>query len=286
MPGPWSLRYPGVDVTFSDASGVYLRVAPDIADYDIADGDVDSARADGTQVGMDFHHGRTIGVSFGIVGSSEAEMWDRFNQLASYWNAAAVRSAPGALAELVSDRGRSAFGRPRKISPSDVSPEARTMTVDTTFRQVDKLWYGAPDQLTVPFAISQGGGLVAPLKEPLVARGYTTRANTFTVAGTEPTPFVATIRGAILNPGIEIAGVAKYAAQTSLAYDETLTIDTRPGRMSVLRNGTKIASLTRNSDLLTDGVLPPGAGSLTLTGSSSTGNPTATLMWRSATLAP
>ncbi|QKS14795.1 hypothetical protein HUN59_14860 [Curtobacterium sp. Csp2] len=286
MPEPWGLRYPGVDVKFTDASGIYLRVTPDIADYDIADGDVDSARADGTQVGMDFHHGRTIGVTFGILGSSEAEMWDRFNQLASYWNAAAVRSAPGALAELVSPRGRSAFGRPRKISPSDVSPEAKMMTVQTTFRQVDKLWYGAPDQLTVPFAISQGGGLVAPLKEPLVARGYTTRANTFTVAGSEPTPFVATIRGAILNPGIEIAGVAKYAAQTSLAYDETLTIDTRPGRMSVLRNGTKIASLTRNSDLLTDGVLSPGPGSLTLTGSSSTGNPTATLMWRSATLAP
>ncbi|MFJ3381909.1 hypothetical protein ACIPJ2_16040 [Curtobacterium sp. NPDC090217] len=286
MPGPWALRYPGVDVTFDDESGVYLRVAPDLADYDITDADYDNARADGSQVGQDFHGGRTIGVTFGILGRTEAEMWDRFDRLASYWNAAAIRTTPGAVAELVSDRGRSAFGRPRKIAPSDVFPEAGMMTVETTFRQVDKLWYGAPDQLTVPFAISQGGGLVEPLKEPLVARGYTTRANTFTVGGTEPTPFVATIRGAILNPGIEIAGVVRYAAQTSLAYDETLTIDTRPGRMSVLRNGSQIASLTRNSDLLTDGILPPGAGSLVLTGSSSTGNPTATLEWRSATLAP
>jgi hypothetical protein len=286
MPGPWALRYPGVDVTFDDASGIFMRVAPDLADYDIADGDVDNARADGTQFGIDWHGGRTIGVTFGIVGATEAQMWDRFNELASHWNAAAVRAKPGAVAELVSDRGRSAFGRPRKISPSDVFPEAGMMTVETTFRQLDKLFYGEPDQLTVPFAIAQDGGLVEPLVEPLVARGYTTRANTFTVGGSEPTPFVATIRGSILNPGIEIAGVVRYAAATSLAYDETLTIDTRPGRMTVLRNGSRIASLTRDSSLLTAGLLPPGAHSLVLTGSSTTGNPTATLEWRAATLAP
>ena len=286
MPGPWSLRYPGVDVTFSDASGVFLREAPDIADYDIETDDFANIRADDSQFGHDFHGGRTIGLVFGITGSSEAEMWDRFEGLASVWNAAAVRSTPGAVTELVSDRGRSAFGRPRRIAPSDVYPEAGMLSVQATFRQAGKLWYGEPDTLQVPLGLSQGGGLVAPLKEPLVARGTTTRQNTFVVGGREPTPIVATIRGAVLSPVIEVAGCFRYASAASLAFDDWLTIDTRPGRQSVSRNGTKIASLTRTSSLLTDGFLPPGSHTLTLSGSSASGSPTASIDWRSAHLAP
>ncbi|MGW8430940.1 hypothetical protein ACWGJ9_07425 [Curtobacterium citreum] len=286
MAGPWSLRYPGTDVTFTDASGIYLRKVPDVSDYDIADDDADNPRGDGSQVGQDFHGGRTIGLTFGILGATEDEMWARYALLAKWWSADSIRTTPGALAELVSDRGRSAFGRPRKIAPSDVNPVARMMTVEATFRQVDKLWYGTPGQLQVPFALSQGGGLVAPLKSPLVARGYTARQNTFTVGGDVPTPAVVTLAGAILNPAAEVAGAFRFAAPTSLAYDESIVIDARPGRQSVLRNGTKIAALTRTSSLIQDGFLTPGAHTLTLTGSSSTGNPTATIAWRSAHLTP
>jgi hypothetical protein len=287
MPGPWALRYPGVDAVFSDESGIYLRVAPDLGDYDIVTDDTDNVRGDGSTFGEDFHGGRTLSITFGIVGTTETDMWDRFSKLSAYWNAAAIRTTPGALTELVSDRGRSAFGRPRRIRPTDVFPESRMMTVETTFRTTDKLFYGAPDSLAVPLGLTQGGGLKSPLKSPLVARGSTTAANTFVVLGEEPTWPVLTIAGgAILNPVATVPGIFRYAVPASLRYDDSVVIDTRPGRRSVIKNGTQIASLSRTSSFLDEGALTPGGHTLTLSGSSASGNPTATLEWRAAFPSP
>jgi hypothetical protein len=132
------------------------------------------------------------------------------------------------------------------------------------------------------FTAAAGQLLFDGLKSPLVARGYTSRANTFVVAGEVPTWPVITIRGQVLNPAVDVAGVFQFAASTSLAYDETLTIDTRPGVRSILRNGDRIAALTRASSLLTSAALAPGAHTLTLSGSASTGTPSATIAWRAA----
>lgn len=286
MPGPWRIVYPGVDVTFTDESGIYLRKPPEVAEYDIASDDMDNARADGSQVGQDFHGGRTIGLSFGISGRTETEMSDRSERLAGYWDAVSIRTKPGALAELISERGRSAFGRPRKIAPSEVYPEARMMTIEAQFRQVDKLWYGAEESLSVPLALTQSGGFVFPLKFPMVTRGSTTAANTFVVGGEQPTWPVVTIRGPILNPTVEVAGQFRFTAASSLRYDEWLTIDTRPGRRSVSRNGSRIGSLTRTSSLLTAAALPPGSHTLTFSGTSTSGSPSAQIEWRAAYSTP
>lgn len=124
------------------------------------------------------------------------------------------------------------------------------------------------------------------LKFPLVARGYTTSANTFTVLGDVDTWPVVTIKGPILNPTVEVAGCFKFSAKTSLQYDETLRIDTRPGRQTVLRTGSKLAALTRTSTLLAAASLPPGSHTLTLSGSSATGSPTAQIAWRPAYTTP
>jgi hypothetical protein len=124
------------------------------------------------------------------------------------------------------------------------------------------------------------------LRFPLVARGYTSRVNTFVVGGDLPAWPIITIYGQILNPVVTLDNGFRIAAATSLKYDETLTIDTRPGRRSVLRNGTQIAALTRTSDLLEDAALTPGAHTLTLSGSSSTGSPSAVVTWRSTYSTP
>jgi len=130
-------------------------------------------------------------------------------------------------------------------------------------------------------AITTGG-----LKFPLVARGYTAQMNAFVVGGELPAWPIITIRGQVLNPVVEVGGLFRFAASTSLAFDEWLTIDTRPGVRSVLRNGTRIAALTRSSDLLSDAALPPGAHTITLSGSASTGTPTASIRWRAAYSTP
>lgn len=347
MPGSWSLRYPGVDVTFAEGSGVTLREFPGESSPTITDEDYLNVRVDGSSMGVDTIGGRTIPLSFAIDGPTEAIVRGRWAQLRSWWRADAVRSTPGAVAELVSDQGRSAFGRPRRIEPTLAWYHDPVMTVEADFAAVDDLWYGAEDSLQVPFALSQSGGFVfreyadgdgptlvedpagsglfstaglvespagsglyAPdvlvespsasglyattssgvvregLRFPLVTRGYTTSANTFEVAGEEATWPVITIQGPVLNPTVEVAGKFRFSAATSLKYDESLTIDTRPGRQTVLRNGSRIASLTRTSSLLSDAALPPGSYTFTLSGSSSTGAPTAQITWRSAYSTP
>lgn len=120
---------------------------------------------------------------------------------------------------------------------------------------------------------------------PLVARGYTTATNGFVVGGSRPTWPVITIRGQILNPVVDVPGAFTFAAPTSLAYDEWLTIDTRPGRRFVSRNGVQSAKLTRASTLLPSASLRPGAHMMTLTGSTS-GSPSARIAWRPAFTTP
>lgn len=347
MPGSWSLRYPGVDVTFAEGSGVTLREFPGESSPTITDEDYLNVRVDGTSMGVDTIGGRNIPLSFAIDGPTEAVVRSRWAQLRSWWRADAVRSTPGALAELVSDQGRSAFGRPRRIEPTLAWYHDPVMTVEADFTAVDDLWYGAENSLRVPFALSQSGGFVfrqyasgdgptlvedpagsglfstaglvespagsglyAPddliespagsglyattskvvisegHKFPVVARGYTTSANTFEVVGEEATWPVITIQGPVLNPTVEVAGRFRFSAATSLQFDESLTIDTRPGRQTVLRNGTRIASLTRTSSLLSEASLPPGSHTFTLSGSSSSGAPTAQISWRSAFSTP
>lgn len=122
---------------------------------------------------------------------------------------------------------------------------------------------------------------MSPLRSPLVARGYTTRANTFVVGGELDAWPVITIHGQILNPGVRVDGLFSFTYPGSLRYDETLVIDTRPGRRTVLRNGTQIAALSRSSSLLEAAALAPGSHTLTLTGSSSSGSPDAVVSWRS-----
>ncbi|NII42106.1 hypothetical protein E9228_002764 [Curtobacterium flaccumfaciens] len=119
------------------------------------------------------------------------------------------------------------------------------------------------------------------LKSPLVARGSSLQSNTFIVDGELPAWPIITIHGQITNPVVTVAGAFRFASPVSLRYDETLTIDTRPGMRSVLRNGTQIAALARSSDLLEAGALSPGAHTLTLSGSASTGSPAAVMSWRS-----
>ena len=284
MPTPWRLIYPGADLAFGPAaSGLPLSAAPEYGPTDLTVDDEDAARADGVNVGEDFRRGFTITFTLHAYAATQAEAKVLAGLFLRTWRGDGVRSAPGAVAELKSPDGRSVFGRPRRAVVDETLSRFGKYAITADFTTVDDRWYGEPDELTVPLALSQGGGFVFPLRFPLAARGYTTRANSFTVDGDQPTPWVvAEVRGAILNPFVEVPGAFRWSAATSLAYDEWLTIDARPGRRCVLRNGERIASLTRTSDSVDAGVLAPGAHSLILSGSSSTGSPTATLSWRAA----
>jgi hypothetical protein len=282
---PWNLSYPGTSLDFGpEATGLPLSAAPEFGPTDLTVEDASRARADGVVLGSDFRGGTTISFELHAArrDSTEAEAREWAAAFMTAWRGDAIRSSPGAAAELRAPSGRSVFGRPRRASLDENLARYGKYAITADFVTRDDIWYGPEETLKVPLALSQGGGLVSPLRSPLVARGYTSRANGFVVGGALPAWPVITIRGQILNPTVEIAGVAQFGATTSLAFDEWLTIDTQPGVRSVLRNGTRIAALTRASDFLSAAALTPGSHTLTLSGSASTGTPSATVAWRAA----
>lgn len=273
----------GVPLAFgSQQSGYPFSDAPEFGDPDRTAPDKHLPGVDGTVFGVDTLGGQTVTFALNALGEDDDEAEARYAAFRSKWRDPALRGQAGAVATLTSPRGRRAFGRPRRNVPHLYPPGAGAVGITADFETTDDLWYGPEEVLPVPLALSQGGGLVSPLRSPLVARGYTTQANTFVVGGVVPTWPVITLRGQVVNPAVEVAGVFRFAAGTSLAYDEWITIDTRPGRRSVSRNGTRIAALTRSSDSLDRAALNPGAHTLTLTGSASSGNPSASIAWRAA----
>lgn len=286
---PWRLIYPGTDLRFGPrATGLPISEAPSFgpADLTIDDRTLGEARSDGTGFGSDFRGGTTISFALHAIGDTQDQSRDLAGAYLAAWRGDRVRATPGALAELRTPSGRSVFGRPRRAVLDEALARFGKYFIQADFVTADDLWYGRQEQLSVPLRLSQSGGFVLPLRLPMVARGYTTAANVFTVAGEVDSWPIVTIKGPILNPTVEVPGCFRFSAGTSLQYDETLRIDARPGRQTVLRNGSKIAALTRTSTLLPAAALPPGAHTLTLSGSSSTGSPTAQIAWRPAYTTP
>jgi hypothetical protein len=285
MPDPWLLRYGATEFEFSDESGIFLRGFPEISSYEVRDQDQAIYGTDGDRMGVDTLGGRTLGLSFGIEGRTEGEARARRATLERLWNAREVRRVGGAVAELVDlTTGRVAVGRPREIANKSVrlhdSPPG--YDVEANFRMIDPVWYGEKDVVAVPLVSESGGGFVFPIRFPLVMRGYTRREGSFTIEGDFPTWGVIRIPGPVLNPTVSVRDVFTFSAATSLAYDEWIEIDTRPGRRSVTRNGNTVQALTRGSTPLDAAELPLGPHQFVFAGSSASGNPPASLEWAPA----
>lgn len=288
MTGDWTLDCgPDGTILFGpQQSGYPFAIAPEIGDPERTLQDSNLPGVDGATFGVDTLGGQTIAFGLTAVGDTDDEARALYDAFRRTWRADTIRSTPGKLATLTHPSGRSVLGRPRRITPTFFPTDGAAIGITADFATADDLWYGDEDFITVPFALSQGGGFVFPMRFPMVSRGYTTAANTFVVGGARSTWPVVTIRGPILNPVVEVPGAFQFAAATSLAYDEYLTIDARPGIRSVTRNGDRSAALTRASTLLPAASLPVGAHTMTLSGSSSTGTPTARLTWRTAFTTP
>lgn len=284
MTGAWSLRYPGVNVKFTDESGIFLREYPDIGDSDRSNDDGAIPRGDGTKFGSDFIGGRTITLSFGTEGKTPEDVQARYEQLAGMWRADVVRKTAGAIAELVSDSGRSAFGRPRRLAPSAFrqfhSPPQ--IDIEADFQQADDLWYGAEQSMTVGLIPPATGGLMAPLRTPLSTTASSDRSQVFDVDGTIGTWSIIEINGPITNPSVEVVGVFKLQYLITLLAGQRLVIDTRPWVRSVLLGrGSRGGSASRLSSRLSQTLIPSGRQEVVLRGSSA-GNPTARIRWRPA----
>ncbi|MFD0044748.1 hypothetical protein ACFVGV_06110 [Pseudarthrobacter scleromae] len=288
MPNDWRLAYPGEDLAFgSIASRLVFTSAPDLGSLAIRHDDADRPRADGVVFGEDFFGGRTITFDVSVAGEDEAHARELLGRMARAWRADVVRRTPGAVATLVSDSGRIAFGRPRRFASTDeLLPEGMSQVI-ADFATADSVWYGPEHSVSVDLQPRPGGGLLAPLASPLATTSSSDRSTVFTVAGDVDTWPVFEIQGPITNPVVEIVDRLRMEFRTTLAYDETLVVDTRPWGRSILRDGASLAgSLSRASTRLSQAALPPGRHELVLRGLSEAGTARVNARWRDAYLTP
>lgn len=290
MPGAWTLHYPSGATEFSDDSGIFFRSFPDIGTPDVAIDDRAYPYGDGAIMGVDYTAGTTLGMTFGIEGATESEARDRYEALRRLWRGDEVRRTVGAVAELRSDRGRSALGRPRRIAPSDWrlnhTPPGLDVTAD--FQTVDDLWYGPQQVASATLGYRASGGITFPAKFPLTTSPESDRSSVFTVGGDVATWGAFDIFGPIRSPLFEIPGLLRYSfTGLDLAYDQSLRIDTRPWSREVYRNdGAPLGGALDPSSTLLDGAaIPPGQHEFLLRGTT-TGTPRVSVRWRDAFTTP
>lgn len=284
----WTLQYSGVTVPFgTEPTGFNFAAAPEIGMPDIATDDTDRPRSDGVAFGVDTFGGRTVSFAIDVLGAAEADVRGHAAVLAHAWRADVVRNSPGAVATLISDSGRVTFGRPRRFAADNEWQQQDLIRVAADFACADTLWYGAESSQVVTYAPAVGGGLVAPLASPLSTTATSDRSQVFTVGGAVATWPVFEVVGPITNPVVEVVGLFRMEFRTTLAFDQTLVVDTRPWVRSVLRNGASVAgTLSRTSARLSQASVPPGAHELVLRGVSDTATARATVRWRDAYLTP
>lgn len=249
--------------------------------------DQDSPSGDGVTFGRDLLSGPTWGFTFLTNEYTAADALNSLEALAGLWLGNANRSVPGAVSVLrynIGGRTRRVYGRPRRWSLG-VTPDlwGGVAPVIADFRREGALHYD--DELrtiSVGIVPASTGGLLAPLASPLSTASGGARSGVIdSVGGTAPAPFIALIHGPITNPWIAGPGW-RFDFLTTLAYDQSLAIDTRPWAKTILRqDGASLAgTLIRASTALSDARLLPGGAELTFGGIDATGTATCLVSWR------
>jgi hypothetical protein len=284
--GQWQLESGGGPVTFG--WGAEFNLASfEIGEADVEINDQRRPRSDMEAYGRDFFGGRTISFELNALDRDYAVL-GRLARLQQAWNANPVRSRPGATAVLSWTRGgqsRRVYGRPRRFKPVTTLDYAGNVPVSCEFRTSDHLFY---DELESSAAISvtasAQGGLVLPLRPPLVLSSAGSGRIPVRVGGTEPAWLVWVVDGPILNPEIEVVGQWSATLATSIAADSSVVVDPTPWARTVRRNdGANFSgAFTADSQRPSGMRLPPGDHEVILRGVDATGTAGLRLLWRSA----
>lgn len=139
----------------------------------------------------------------------------------------------------IGNRTRRIFGRGREFVHSlDNWSYSGTSPIQCGFKMIDPFYYGDEERsVDLGYAPPVTGGLIAPLKAPLSAKGTgATGIGGYIedVGGTAPTPVVVDVFGPTQYATI-IGDTWSIQYVKPIAYDEVVTIDCRFGHM-VARN--------------------------------------------------
>lgn len=229
-------------------------------------GDFARPRADGSAFGRDFKEGATHELSLLVQGAglSRADRERHVGELAgvleSVWDAARLRGVPGLLARLyVGDRF--AYGRPREVVPDDSGRWDGVAEYGLSFAAESDRWYGQEVLVEIPLVAQATGGLPVPAAVPWVIGGGTGQADrTVVLAGDVASWPVFTLHGPVKDPWIDVPGSGRMNFKVDLAWDQSLTVDTRPWNRSIRRDGADLPGALLPSGLrLSDMSMRPGA---------------------------
>lgn len=250
--------------------------------------DTDNPVGDGTLMGRDRLTPGSLTLNILIVGENAADVNQQMRRLQRAWSTAVDRTKPGAVTSLFwTDGGvtRLMYGRPRALSVINEQSRSGLIQATGSFKLSDALSYDGSDSAVRDIIIRSvppiSGGLIAPLTAPLSSTGYAARQGLVSdTGGVAPTPFWAEFHGPISTPALKLPN-ATIKLNTNLAWDETITVDTRLGTVrSNLRGNLKHVLDTKAR--LRDVRLAAGRTELSFEGNDPTGTAWVQVFWRPA----
>lgn len=212
-----------------------------------------------------------------------AEARAALSALASAWRPV-YTSQPGAesvLRYMVGGEVRRVYGRPRKFAPIlNGLTQSGVALASGEFVTSDAYSYADTARLViVTMTPPPTGGFTAPFTTPIVTVPIgEVQGQIDDVGGEAPAPFIVTFQGPITNPKVSGNGW-EIELQTTLAYDRSVTIDTRKATARRSDGANLSGYLTHRSHLGT-ARLTPGPDYVAFSGVDATGTATCTVTWR------
>lgn len=248
--------------------------------------DTPRPRRDGLHFGRDYKDPPVWVLNLATNGVGLEDGMSALREVQAAWEFS-DRREPGAYTSLkyeVAGEIHQVFGRPRKFSV-DLGRTFQVGKIRATaeFVLMDANAYLAdPESLVLQLLPGSPAGLVFPAVAPFVFdSGNTSRQGMIVNSGSVPSPLRVTFEGPVVDPRVRsITHGWELAVNTSLAYDRSVTIDTR-ARTVTRDDGASLAhTLTRHSDL--GAHVAPGFDEIVFEGLDSTGSSRGIVEWLTA----
>lgn len=251
---------------------------------------VEQPNADGAWLGADWYEARTLRIDCGVKTPGDpAAAAGIVAQLEEAADEPRVRTVGGAVTALrIKWPGapvRVLFGRLRKVEASWERAALGWVPLDLEFTAPDSRYYADVEQsVGLRLGWLSGGGFTAPVQAPIrVSDGDQSGQNRpgwVTNNGTIDAYPVLTVHGPCANPVItHMETGRRIDLGITVPVGEYVTVDTRPGRRTVTRQG---GGTVATPSPLSSFRLPKGRSEVRWTASDPTASARLTVAWRDA----
>ena len=263
----------------------------DLGSLEWRDQDVDRPGGDGRIFGRDYATPGTVVLTLHTFAETRAEARANVRELAAVWRWSEDRATPGrftTLAFTMDGQTGVLFGRPRTFAPtvSGVQFDSGHATVTAEFVPMSDIIFDAVDpsqNLHISILPNQSLGLMFPAEAPFIFEGeQTARQGQVVNDSFVPVPFRVAFHGPVTNPKVtSTAGGWEIALNTSIAYDQTIVVDTMAQTVTRESDGASFAHvLTYSSDL--SARLSPGGQEVVFSGLDTTNTASVDVSWSNA----